>query len=260
MSERTPISEISRIVDADALTPGAAVALAHLGRSYLVTQAQRRLRTSARDYVAGIGDVEIRNDGATVEAKIRLTGALPNMVEHGAAPWDLRTTVLASPRAKVTAAGHRYMSIPFRHMGPDATGRNAAPMGSHYDSARSTGLGTPGPLTSDEARKLGRAVWSRAKRLKPGPGGGARGGERLGAQADPLRPRHVMDPYQGMTRSGSARQTQYMTFRTISTNPATMRGDAGGMNWRHPGVVGRRLFRDLAGYIDDLIRSGRFDG
>ena len=264
MAAPLPIDDIAKLVQS--ITPAAAVKLAHAARTHLVVSAQRELKTSARDYIAGISDVKVMPIPGGVEARVVLNGALANMVERGVSAFDMRPGLLASPKAKTTSKGYRVLAVPFRHMGPNASGRNAAPMGSGYSEERGEkSLRQPGPKSAKEADALGREVWGRAKRLsatRSRPGGGTDYGGRLEDREGPMRGRHAGGLYGGMIREEKAyqgtTQSQYITFRMVSSNPATFRSDEGGMNWTHPGIVARNLFTKAERYILDLIQSGRF--
>jgi len=250
----------------------------HLARTRLVTLAQQRLKTSARDYVGAITPPDITSTPGGWRATILLTGAFAHMVEEGAAPWDLRTTILKPGTRKIrtSKAGFLYLSVPFRHMTPSASGVNAPPMGSAYsgEGQKPEHRAFRGSLAA-AAAALGKAVHKAAKKLAPtlsAPGVGTQYGGRLAAGvggATLLRPRHVTDVYQGMIREektyeDAKPQTQYLTFRTISNNPATRRSDdAGGqseVNWTHPGLEARHLVPEALEYIHDLIRQGVFIG
>jgi len=264
MARRLPVDEIANL--AKTLTPAAAVRLAHAARTQIVVSAQRELKTSARDYVAGVSDVKVTATAERVEARIVLKGALPNMVERGVPAFDMRPGLLSSPKARTTEAGHRVLAVPFRHMGPGASGRNGTPMGFGYSEERGEkSRAAPGPKSAEEADAIGRAAWGRAKRLSPTrsrPGGGTDYGGRLEDREGPARGRHAGGLYGGMIREEKtyqgATQSQYMTFRMVSSNPATFRSDEGGMNWSHPGIVPRGLFTKAEQYVLGLIQSGRY--
>jgi hypothetical protein len=209
---------------------------------------------------------------------ITLRGALPNMVENGAPAYDLRSTLLnpALPKKPGTKGvrrskkGYLYRSIPFRRMGPNASGKNAAALGAAESGAgkRDTSLAFRGQRTAEEARLLGRAVAREAKKLAPTtgmPGSKVKYGGRLPkgtAGATPLRPRHKTDLYEGIIREEkkyqTATQSQLMSFRMISTNPGSFREDAAGgapqMNWMHPGIVARRLIPETETYVQTVLQ------
>ena len=279
-----PPNELTRIPDLLGFGPdeiaGRVRRLAHMARTEVVRLAKRHLHTSEAEYVRGIQPVEFRVTGNRATGVIFLRGTFPNMVEDGADPWNLRKTLL-KPGGKVrrSAKGHLYRSIPFRHMGPDAGGKNAPPVGQAYaaEGQRDTSRAFRGRLSAAEARTMGRAVWRRAQKLeasKGTPGGGVQPGGRLdvsdiaGAN-EPLRRRHAAPLYAGMVRQQKtyrrATQSQFVTFRTISNNPATMRydtqtqfkgynvmGNTASVNWMHPGIEARGLFAKADTYVQRI--------
>ena len=125
-------------------------------------------------------------------------------------------------------------------------------------------------MCSSDLARLGRAVWRQAKQLSPthsAPGQKTVYGGRLGegaGGATVLRARHLGDVFAGMIREEktyeTATQSQFMTFRAISTNPASFRSDEGGKNWTHPGIEARHLVPEARTYITGLIEKGLFNG
>ena len=202
-------------------------------RNHIVDRAERELHSSEQDYVAGIQPVKLHfpgkipMTGPVVVATITLVGMLPNMIENGWPGGDMKQYLLFGRNAKIGKDGKPYNTVPFRQGTPGVTGRNFKAMGEAY--AEKMGM--------DAARKLGREVFKKAKRLKPG--------ERLPEGLGPrLREHHVTDLFAGMIRQrGPGRSTQYMTFRRVSTKSDPRA-------WVHPGIVGRHLFRDASKYAN----------
>lgn len=242
--------------------------LAHLARTEVVRLAKRHLHTSQAEYIRGIQPVEFSVTGGRATGVIYLRGAFPNMVEDGADPYNLRKTLL-KPGGKVkrSAKGHLYRSIPFRHTGPDSSGKTGGPaVGQAYtaEGQRETSRAHRGQLSQAEARTMGRAVWRQAQALEPTlgvPGGKVQYGGRLDVSdipgaSEPLRARHATPIYAGMIRQQKtyqrATQSTYMTFRTISNNPDTVREDEGGRNWMHPGIEARGLFEKADAYVQRI--------
>lgn len=221
--------------------------LSDLARAEIIRLAKERLHTSEREYVGGVQPVQFR--GRT--ASIVLTGVVPNMVEQGWPAHDLRDTVLRSAKTRTSKDGHRYLSIPFRMNMPGASGRNGNVIGAPYEATDRSALG-------DQTVQSLRAQVSRdARALSPSvmDGRKMKWGERLSAaQGGPLlRPRHATGLYTGMYRKekqyGKTKQSTYGTFRTISTNPDSIRADGTGMNWSHPGIEARNLFQVANEYL-----------
>lgn len=278
------------IKSVDAMTTGTVQKLAHLARTHLVTQAKQQLRTSARDYVAAIQPTDFQVVNGEPIAVIRLDGAFPNMVENGAGPWDLRTTLLkpGAKGVKVSKSGHLYRAVVFRHMGPNASGQNGQAVGSQFienDPQGTVHRGFKGALFSDPSlnavavAQMAKGVHGAAKKLGATtgqPGGKTQWGDRLPeGMAPKLRERHATDIFAGMVREtkkyGTATQSQFVTFRMISTNPKTKRWDTmsksnkfgrgtpqgtAEVNWTHPGLVARKLFEKTNQYLLSLLASG----
>ena len=261
---------------------GIQAGLARIGdiaRTRLVTLAQQELKTSQRDYIAGISNPVLFVDNKGVPGvEITLRGALPNMLENGAEPFDLRVTLLNPGKEKRPGTrgivrskqGYLYRSIPFRRMGQGASGKNAPRIGGAETSEgqRETSRAFRGQMTAEQARTQGRAVVRAAKKLAPTVGlpgekvqyGGSLPAGTAGSQK--LRPRHATDLNAGMLREQktyeSATQDQFITFRTISNNPNTVRSDDAqpsgpAQNWMHPGLTRRLLIPKTETYIDMLI-------
>lgn len=249
-----------------------------LARTKLVTLAKQRLFSSQVDYIAGIQQPRVFTDDRGVPTmELTLRGAFPNMVENGAGSFDLRTTLL-NPSAKKrpgtkgvrrSKKGFLYRAIPFRRMGPQASGKNAAALGAAESASgkRDSSLAFRGGKSAAEALAMGRAVQRAARKLAPTvgvPGSKVKYGGRLGAGVGgsaPLRGRHKTDLYEGTIREEKvyekATQSQLMTFRMISTNPNTFREDADGgapeRNWVHPGITARRLIPATADYVQTVL-------
>lgn len=192
--------------------------------------AQAELRSTARDYIAGISAPVYTKDSVT----ITLEGRLPNMVEQGWDGGDMREWLLKSPKAKQGKNGP-YMVIPFRHGAPGTSGRNVG-------------------------NEMPQSIYALARKLAPtttqeGPDGGLRTawGQRLGLRTKGMtadargilkslqRPWHSTSVFMGMVRKAQPtkaglRTSGYTTFRTIS-----MHTNEPGKHWVHPGIRAREL-------------------
>lgn len=217
--------------------------LATAARAKWIKLAQQELHTSRSAYLAGIQEVEVVPGAASVV----LVGMLPTIVEQGMEETDMRTTLLGPnvpvvPRGQrgkhATADGHFYRSIPFRHSTPGSEGLVAPPMGSAYGV--------------EAAGELGKKVYAAAKKLeatKGLPGQKTQWGGRLPAGLAPkLREHHKTDIYAGMVRQGKvyekATQSQYHTFRTISTrNP---------IGWIRPATQGLNLADKVGEFLSEI--------
>jgi hypothetical protein len=217
-------------------------------RKHWIGLAQDELRSSARAYIDAIQDVEVEE---TLVRSITLAAAwLPSAVESGVDEYDLRDTLLTSPKAKESKGGGKYMRVPFRHGTPDSLGHAGKPMGSSYGPPGMASRGLFGQLSVDHAREFGADIYRAAKAL--------RGKQRLGegtSGAPKLAPHHTTDIYTGMQRrkemktnerTGKASaHTQYMTFRTISTkNP---------QGWLHPGIEPRKFAERVGEHVQEVF-------
>jgi hypothetical protein len=209
-------------------------ALGAAARAEWISQASDELRSTSRAYIQGIGEAVVGENSVS----ITLTGRLPLMVEEGWPQTDLRTTLLRSPKAKTSKAGHKYMSIPFRHGTPGTSGRNV-------------GRAMPRPI-HNVAKHLG-ATHSPARRLGlQGPRQPAlHAGMKMSRKAKTIleskeKKWHSSSIYTGMIRKvaeyrnpdtgETSMQSSYQTFRTISEN---VKVDPN--HWLHPGIKARRI-------------------
>jgi len=231
-------------------------------RNEWIRLARQRLHSSKEAYVDGIQPVEVLPRMRV----IALVGWLPNAIENGAEPYDMRETLLG-PGSTIRRQGKKgaYASVPFRHGTPGSRGQSGTPMGAAYGPTHS-GSRRAGDLMSPQgARELGTRIYDMAKRLSPtkvGQGQRTRWGERLPAGFAPLlrganpahpdprmRQGHKTDIYAGMVRERhtyeKATQTQYMTWRTIS--------EASPQGWIHPGIEAHHLVDQVSAYVDRIV-------
>ncbi len=223
-------------------------ALGVAARNEWIAVAGEELKSTSRDYIGGIQQPEITNSGVMVQ----LLGVLPNMVEQGWAPHDLRATVLRSPKAKTSKEGHKYMAVPFRHGTPGTTGRNVGremPKAIHKVARHLAPHMTVGVVTM------------KGKRLQPS--------SRMGKAAKEVltkkeRSWHSASIYLGMIRKAEmrtretgkkkgehfAQTTGYSTFRTISENVRKAE-----QHWMHPGIRARRIATKVGKHIREIANS-----
>jgi len=196
--------------------------------------ALEQLRSSSRDYVAGISAPVYSKD--TVE--ITLEGRMPNMVEQGWSGGDMRKWLLTSPKAKKGKNGP-YMVVPFRHGAPGTGGRNVGtpmPDAIHAVAKRlAPTISRPGHAISGQGGAT--TVWG--QRLHPGMKMKQEARQILGRLE---RPWHSTSIYMGMVRkaqplrTGKYQTSGFNTFRTIS-----MHTNEPGKHWVHPGITARNL-------------------
>lgn len=198
--------------------------------------AQTNLRSTSRDYAAGLGIEYTAN-----QAIITLEGMLPNMIENGWPGGDMRKWMLQSPKAKMGKNG-RYLIVPFRHGTPGTSGRNVgAPMpGSIYQVAKNLA-----PTISRPGTGGGNTKWG--GRLHPGLPMAAKTKKLLQAKA---KPHHTTSLFMGMVRKEKtyegATQSSYSTFRVISEK------SNGKGHWIHPGVKAKRFAPQVQAYVEKI--------
>lgn len=243
-------------------------------RNEWIRLARQELHTSKPEYLRAIQPVE----SSSRVRIIALVGWLANAVETGLGAFDLRDTLLG-PKSTIrrkAAGGGFYARVPFRHATPGSSGLAGAPMGAAYGPVREGSRRVGGVMAPDDAKALGKSIYDVAKRLRPtvaGAGMKTRWGERLPPGLAPLlrgpnpthpdprmRAGHRTDVYAGMVRERHTyekkTQTQYMTFRTISTKVTN--------GWIHPGItahhladrVGEHIARILPAIVGKVIQGG----
>lgn len=218
--------------------------------------ASLELKTSRQTYINGIQPVEATG---LMERTIALVGWLPNAIENGLAPFDMRETLLgpgSSIRRPIVKDGEftggYYARVPIRHGTPGTTGLAGTPMGEAYGergaASRAVG-GGKGPaaiMSTERAQAFGDAVYGAAKvlRAKKAAAGAP---DRLHSPKPLLKAHHKSSIYHGMVKvrkpyfnprtQKTTVQSQYQTFRTIS--------DESSVGWMHPGIEPRHLSRQV---------------
>lgn len=198
-------------------------------RAFWIAQASV-LTSSRREYIDGIQPVH--QEG--LHASIDLVGVLPNLVEQGQEPYDMRKTLLVpgAKGVKTGADGKRYRSVPFRHQTPGTAGLGGgAPMGDPYKGV------------VENSAAMGREIYKAAKALPPGKG-------LPEGYAPKLKAVHATDIYAGMLKVQSKGKSQvyYRTFRTISENsPPEV--------WLHPGIEAHNFVNPVADYVDKVAQQ-----
>jgi len=226
--------------------------IADASRDYWIMLASKDSSHLRFDYLTGILPVEDKKG----QSVIGLVGELPHLLEEGAPSLDLRTTLLG-PKVPTVPRGQRgkhlakiggyYRAIPFRHMTP---GTAAAPRGK--TSGLEMGMAYKGHPAIANAKALGKSIHKAAKKLSASvsaPGQKTVYGGRLQAGMAPkLKEHHKTDIYAGMIRERKtyekATQSQYYTFRTISTNVTE--------GWIRPPIIARHYADQVAQYATKL--------
>lgn len=232
---RIDLSALTEALDKDAILARTRK-IAQLAHAQWILLAKRHLQSTASDYIRGIQPVEETEGGARIE----LQGELPNMVERGWPATDLRRTLLTGRNTKTSKAGHTYRYIAFRRTLSGGKQTQHAAAESQAALKRQFGALKRIAQALEPTRQVaGRRQW------------GGRGPEGVVPKA---RARHLTDLYASLYRFEHSyqkrSQSNYGTFRTISTNPKSHRGGtAGGMNWVHPGIPARWLSREVEQWL-----------
>lgn len=96
-----------------------------------VNSAKQALHSTRNGYINGL----IIASTGEFSRSITLTGKLNNMIEKGAAPWDMKEVFSKSAKVKYSQKGDWYLTIPFRHATPNALGENSAFNGAQLPTA-----------------------------------------------------------------------------------------------------------------------------
>lgn len=195
------------------------------------------------DYIRSIEDgVRFPED---LTGEVFTTSPHGQIIEDGITPFDMKEKILRSPKAKTGKDGSKYITVPFRHGTPGTSGLQAMPK-NVYAQAQKLGFsrrrGFLGRLITRQTYKWGDRLPSSSQgqrsHIKPHPGAGYT---------------WSTGQYSGMVRMGKSNQTQYITFRRISTNSADS-------SWQHPGVKPRPIREAVMENTRDdvlkLIRRG----
>ena len=210
-------------------------------------QAQQNLKSTARDYLAGLKHTISGN-----KAILTLECQLPNMVEQGWDGGDMREWMLAGGRVKQGPNGP-YRVIPFRHGTPGTGGRNVGRKMPKeiYDVAKTLKHTLRRPGKNVKSGSLGTEV--QGKRLHPGLPMSEQARDILKRKE---KPHHATSIYMGMIRKGKeiaggkTQTTGYQTFRTISKHSSDAEH-----HWIHPGIKPRHLAQKVNKYIGEVAQS-----
>lgn len=157
---------------------------------------------------------------------VGLAGWLPNAVEQGIQPFDMKPNFADSDKRKIKKDGGWYLTVPFRFANPQALGEstifaNVMP-GKVYEVAKR--------VLADRTQSLKVTQLPDAFRIK-----GVRP-EVMNKDTGQIFQayEHKNSIYEGMRNVGGERHSQYMTFRRVSdlSDP---------MAWIHTGIQAAHL-------------------
>jgi hypothetical protein len=196
-----------------------------------VKSARHLLKSTASQYVEGIGYPTVKGFTAT----IKLSGWLPNALENGTSPFDMKPGLLASKKAKRMKKGGKYIRIPFGLKTPGAQGVSPQVM--------------PEPIYRSAVKlNFGQSVKLPIKYENMG--------LRTRLSPDLKKWQHYTwkaSPFAGITKvqrfpgalptSKTGKLAAYKTFRTVSSNSDPS-------SWIHPGFRDRKILESAAKQID----------
>lgn len=103
---------------AQAVARGVATRFAYNWKSV----ASRELNQTREQFTQAIN---VKHDGNSSTVYLNPNAFIPNAIEGGMAPYDMKVGMLNSPKAKVSSKGNRYLIIPFRFAVEGSVGTRA---------------------------------------------------------------------------------------------------------------------------------------
>jgi hypothetical protein len=173
--------------------------------------------------------------GSTVT--IKLSGALPNMLEEGCPPYDMKKSLLRSPKAKTGKGGNKYITVPLYLKTKGSSSPPAMPP-SIYKAASKLQFGQSLTLPkkyegyglrtrlSPDLKRWGHYTW----------------------KTSPFEGIVKIQRWPGLVPLGLPRERQamYVTFRRVSK-----KSDPN--SWIHPGFRRRNFIECTAAKIDTIF-------
>jgi len=206
--------------------------------------AQVKLKSSRADYINGLRQAEsfrAYNRGSIQVYEIQLVGKMPNNFEFGMESFDMKSVRpgwLGGGKAKVSAAGDKYISIPFRHS------TNAKSNIFYTGKAAKADLRTK---LKETARIYGMNQMSRTATGRVIPGPTRRVPNHASVHPYLRGLTRIQKGTKGTTASGAQRgSASLMTWRTMSEN-----SPAG--SWIHPGIQGAKLLPIVQRWADNEL-------
>lgn len=214
-------------------------------------QARKGLKSTAQEYLKSIIWVE---KGRLKNALI-LVGFLPNMLESGASPFDMKTGFAKSSKIKRTKNGGWYLTIPFRHGATGSLSSSSFFSSIMPASVHAAAKGLSASRTSVSGKKIG------GEGLKPVNIPSPFSIPKTRAQIVTKNKvyeayKHKSSIYEGMKKSSKtyekATQSTYNTFRRVGSGSDPN-------SWIHKGMSARnfaeKAFRstDFQTQVDNSI-------
>lgn len=220
--------------------------LAQGAQNEWIRLAQQRLRSSRDEYIRGLRMAESFNMkmvGGATKFEIQLVGKMPNNFEFGMAAYDMKSVRpgwLGGSKAKVSADGNRYISIPFRHS------LSSAASLAYSGKAKRADL-------SKELKKVAK-TYGLNRMLRTASGSVVEGSVKRVPNKAPVHPylkglTRVQQKVGGTTKSGKQRgHGILMTWRTMSEKSSPG-------SWIHPGIKGANILRDVELWVDTELNN-----
>lgn len=179
-----------------------------------VANANKELSSTRKDYVNSLKII----DRGKFRGEIKLFNFLPNALEEGIGPFDLKSGFLKSGKVKESKDGGRYLTIPYSFLTPKAS--------------ENSGI---------FAMKMPEVIYKQARNLEYK--------QVLNIndipeeyRAPKVRKENITFPayenkssiYEGLQKLGSKNNTQYIAFRRVSLN-----SDPNA--WIHSGLTARKI-------------------
>ena len=188
-----------------------------------VDLANSELHATAKDYVIGIQRYPAEEVGGTVTGIVELIGSLPNMIEQGATPWDMKGEKGVSGILK-NVTGDKKTATIFMRKGVAA--KNLNNMTPHQHSIMKkveTRKGNlPAFLQGGGNKVKGYGVHHSSSPFR---------GTNVSPKGMTTHKNHVYDKMQKIVRTSGV---SYGTFRSVS-----LKSDEAA--WWHPGFIAKNL-------------------
>lgn len=193
-------------------------------------QASQNLHSSRNLYMRSI----IVSDPGQFKGAVELVNDVPNMIESGKPPYDMKPALLNGKKAKTGKNGKKYNTVPYSIGTPDALEENFSTIMPEavYEAVKSKpqdipivgGVRTQG-LTKDEIPEQYREPQSKLVTVI-----------NTKFDAEWKKYTHKSSIYEGIIRQKSnvTGQNSYMSFRRVSENSDPLA-------WIHPGFVAMNL-------------------
>lgn len=221
--------------DAQAVIDAAARALATATHAKIVEEAHLQLHSRLPAYLDAL---ELTADE---DAYLIVLGKEADWIESGMSAHSMLESLLASPKAKVSKEGNKYLVVPFEHA---RTGSNPRAMPSAASS-----LG-------EAIRKELRAAKISATKIERHDDGTPKFGvlHRMNIQSGPkARDRSGLGQgrplLQGLTISQTAAPTKAGAVRSLMTFRVASSKQEG--KWQHPGIEAANIFETASAWADD---------